>query len=263
MIGSVVVIVARLSPSSFLLPYNSVSCNARQDSAMSPPQQEQHSPLGEQRRELIIGGERAPQGRYPYFSTLQHYCGGSLIAPDVILTAGHCLPAHKHAVQPRVGTYSFFDGREDSDHGELFNIKHMVRHDEWKALGEDEFRHDFTLLFLGGSSAKQYVKLNRNPGIPIAGETLTVMGVGWTTADWERAKKSVVLRETELNYLPNDQCRLSNNTSTSSSRDDDNSSADDDNSKEEDEEDFVTYEGRVHSDHICTTGGPNNERDAW
>ena len=41
-------------------------------------------------RQLIIGGEVAAAGDYPYFT---HYdtpgCGGAIIAPDVVLTAAH------------------------------------------------------------------------------------------------------------------------------------------------------------------------------
>ena len=44
----------------------------------------------------IIGGQNAIRGRYPYIVTLVDstgtlYCGGTLIAPDVVLTASHCL----------------------------------------------------------------------------------------------------------------------------------------------------------------------------
>ena len=44
----------------------------------------------EQKRSLIIGGTNARNGHYPYFA---HFsppeCGGTLIAPNLVLTAGH------------------------------------------------------------------------------------------------------------------------------------------------------------------------------
>ena len=60
-------------------------------------------------RDLIVNGSTAPPGRFPYSVSLQlesvnespennggdelnnvHTCGGTLISPDVVLTAGHC-----------------------------------------------------------------------------------------------------------------------------------------------------------------------------
>ena len=46
-------------------------------------------------QERIIGGIQAMRGRYPYAVSLQnpqtgHFCGGSLIAKDVVLSAAHC-----------------------------------------------------------------------------------------------------------------------------------------------------------------------------
>lgn len=43
-------------------------------------------------RNLVIGGAEAEIGRHPYMVSLQdehtHFCGASLIAPDIVLTAG-------------------------------------------------------------------------------------------------------------------------------------------------------------------------------
>lgn len=42
-----------------------------------------------QARIRIIGGEKAPDGEYPWFYS-ENGCGGSLVAPDILLTAAHC-----------------------------------------------------------------------------------------------------------------------------------------------------------------------------
>ena len=175
-----------------------------------------------------------------------------------------------------MGTFGFIDRRSQEpvasdnydhtlDSDRYYHVVNMTRHSHWKSLGDDEFRHDMALLFLDrpplGPHNHVYVKLNRDPHVPDhAGEPLTAMGVGWTSSDYQSAKKSKVLREVELEYLPNDMCELSSDADDNIENGD-NSMDDDDN--DDDSNDVVSYMGRIHSDHLCTTGGPDNTRDAW
>ena len=62
----------------------------------------------------IINGEEAPEGRYSYAVSLQdnygHFCGGTLIVPDVVLSAAHCAGGEykvvvgRHDLRTDVGT---------------------------------------------------------------------------------------------------------------------------------------------------------------
>jgi hypothetical protein len=192
-------------------------------------------------RQLIIHGRTAVRGRYPYFCTLDHYGGGALIAPDIILTAGHCKPGRRGDVQPRVGTYNFKHDVEGKDY-EAFRIDKMVRHPGFVHVGADEFIRDFTILKLKGQSSKPVVRINRHAHVPADGQPVTAMGMGNTHADYE--SKSVVLKQVVLNAISNDACEESESDS---------------NPDREDE----SYQGRIFPSHMCTTGGPHNERDAW
>jgi secreted trypsin-like serine protease len=39
----------------------------------------------------VVGGQLAPTGRFPWMIRLSMGCGGALVAPRVVLTAGHCV----------------------------------------------------------------------------------------------------------------------------------------------------------------------------
>src|SRR5919107_5976302 len=42
-------------------------------------------------RGTVVGGDPAPEGRFPWMVRLSMGCGGTLVAPRVVLTAGHCV----------------------------------------------------------------------------------------------------------------------------------------------------------------------------
>jgi len=66
--------------------------------------------------ERIVGGKHAVHGELPYQASLQkisffgtktHYCGGTLISPICVITAGHCLDGrHAKDVLVRLGSNS-------------------------------------------------------------------------------------------------------------------------------------------------------------
>lgn len=115
-------------------------------------------------RALIVGGQEARRGKYPYFVLINDGCGGSLIAPDIVLTAGHCLPSRTILLRRNGDDYDSSDDG-DGDHAvvdlvrvgivarhpdvllqdedqeeELFAVLDATRHARYEQLGDDEFR---------------------------------------------------------------------------------------------------------------------------
>uniref|UniRef100_A0A7S1CS91 Peptidase S1 domain-containing protein n=1 Tax=Skeletonema marinoi TaxID=267567 RepID=A0A7S1CS91_9STRA len=152
----------------------------------------------------IINGTKAVDGRYNYFVALQHelighVCGGSLIAPDVVLAAAHC----EHPDMLAVITRHDLDNRSD---GTAIPIKGSLPHPNYDDFS---FDNDFMLLFLRDPAPQDatFVKLNSNPNFPAAGEPVTVMGHGLTDPLGFEANEELL--EVEVNVVSNEACEQS------------------------------------------------------
>jgi len=152
----------------------------------------------------IIGGIEAPIGRYPYavslFDDIGHFCGGSLVATDAVLTAAHC----------QGGKYSIIVGRHslvgDPSGGERIRMEMEVPHPSYDAWLTD---NDFMLVFLESpvqSSNVEYVQLNSDSSVPQVDAPLTVMGWGDIDESDDVSTPSNVLLEVEVNVVSNDDC---------------------------------------------------------
>ncbi len=153
----------------------------------------------------IIGGDDTPVGRYPYVVSLQddlsHFCGGSLIAPDVVLTAAHCSIDKFKVVVNRHNLNNFFKG-------DVIDISFQVTH-PW--YNRRTTNYDFNLVFLTRptNANVQPVKLNSDPSVPQAGDLVTVMGWGDTAAADNIQRLSAVLQDVDLNVISNEKCQES------------------------------------------------------
>ena len=152
----------------------------------------------------IIGGGESTKGRYSYAVSLQDdmgaFCGGSIIAPDVVLTAAYC----------QVGNYHVVIGRHDLDEskGDTIKVDREIPHPQYDS---DSTNNDFMLHFLDRptSANVEIVNVNSDPLVPEVGSSVTVMGLGDTTSSDDTTLYSNVLVHVEVNVISNTDCEAS------------------------------------------------------
>eukprot|EP00934_Nitzschia_sp_Nitz4_P004364 Nitzschia sp. Nitz4//scaffold232_size35869//9056//12145//NITZ4_007804-RA/size35869-processed-gene-0.17-mRNA-1//-1//CDS//3329543321//4354//frame0 len=154
----------------------------------------------------IIGGRNAEKNRFPYIVSLidihgDHSCGGTLIAPDMVLTASHCQGSIARA---HVGRYNRVDANDDYE--DIDVLSPVYPHPEYSSEG---FPHDFLLLKLARASTKPRAILNSDSSIPVGGieDELTVVGFGNTI--YGVSSQSHILQEVNVSYIPNYICEQS------------------------------------------------------
>jgi len=171
-----------------------------------------------QDRSLIINGTMAELGRYPYIVELfpTPGCGGSLIAPDVVLTAAHCLLQvdNFELVQiPRtvtIGRHSLYWDFEDADAYETINTASYKIHKSFIETSFDRAHDtlpghgDVALIKLEKASKIQPAKISKGAASSRleVGDRLTVMGYGLT----EEGVASYDLMETEVDFMAEETC---------------------------------------------------------
>jgi trypsin len=150
----------------------------------------------------IINGVDAEKDRYPYTVSLDagyHFCGGSLIAPNVVLSAAHCYELLGSAsTKAIVNPYKLSEASGD----ETFEIDHYIKHPSYESLGF--YDHDFVLIKLKGNSKNPYVRLNTDKSQPVVDSTLEVMGWGNTALSGYTG--SDTLQQVDVMTLSNQVC---------------------------------------------------------
>lgn len=128
-------------------------------------------------RPFIVGGSEAAQGEFPFIVSLQndgygHFCGGSLIKEDWVLTAGHCAESgYLNTIV--VGLLD----QKNRDNVEVFKAKRVITHPQYNDSNQD---YDFALIQLDGKSKYKPVDINSAEiSIPQSGKNIMSTVAGW------------------------------------------------------------------------------------
>jgi len=139
----------------------------------------------------IYGGKDAP--KYQWMVRLEG-CGGALIAPDVVITAAHCVAEHGERESLIIGAHDLDDyGTVDWDVEERTTARVQV-HPDYYAWNDEG--GDIALVFLDKPSDLEPIKLGRDE--PSVGSKVFVTG-------WEGSDR--VLQQAKLFVHPDGICR--------------------------------------------------------
>jgi trypsin len=150
----------------------------------------------------IVGGEPAPKGLLPFQVSLQsggsHFCGGSLISPDTVLTAAHC-------VEDGSGFEVVTGILNLNDKGQTFKVKAVIVHPK-RNISTDNY--DFAIVKLIGKSKSSVVEVYQSKINEVSAITS-----GWG-AIFEDGESSDDLMMVSVPTVTNKECSRSYSTIT-------------------------------------------------
>lgn len=133
----------------------------------------------------IVGGQNATQGEFPYIVSLRsksygHFCGGSLIAPNWVLTAAHCTKGGT-IDEVWIGMLN----QKDTAGVEKMKAIKVTAHEKYNSQTMDS---DFALIQLSQNSSYKPVALNETE--ILVSEDTAAAPIFATTAGWGALKES-------------------------------------------------------------------------
>ena len=157
----------------------------------------------------IVGGRVADPGAWPwqvslvrsYYSSARdgHFCGGTLIAADWVLTAAHCVYYKDESdVEVIVGRNQL-----SVEGGERITVTQILKHPDfdYSLTGPD-----LALIHLAKPSTQPVIAFDVDDSTRAEDRSLRAMVTGWGVTDGDNNVASDLLREVALPLVPLDTC---------------------------------------------------------
>lgn len=154
----------------------------------------------------IVGGVEASHGEFPFIVSLQsnygHFCGGSLIKKNWVLTAAHCVGNKVDKVV--IGMHD----RKNTTNTESIKVKRVIAHPNYNSETTD---YDFALLELAEDSRYEPIELNTEEiEIPLNSSTPILATVaGWGATKENSYSLPNLLQKVDVPLVPHDVCNKS------------------------------------------------------
>ena len=139
----------------------------------------------------IVGGVEATPNEFPwaiYLITGPYACGASLIAPEWVLTASHCIDGQSPSnMSVTIGRHDL----NDTNTGQVVNVSQAIMHPNYNS---STFNNDIALLKLAQpiNNVTTIGLVTDAMTVDDPGESMTV--IGWGATSWQGSSSDVLLK---------------------------------------------------------------------